>query len=512
MAEPTTLQAAERLLATLGAGRAAVLRLAADHLSFSGLTAVSIAVNDEVLRIGEAQRLLDRRVDIFRARIGRPPSERSDDDATPRDANTVSAGVSPPSASAASPSRLQRHMAMGRTREVATAVPAPRANERRGLAAAPTPAPEPERAVKPPAPAPETPAPETLAPAAPDPDLALSASAAGEEHDELGELELPISRGPTLAPGAGAAAAPPTEIERPTLPPVAEVAPQRVEPPRAPAPPRHVAAVSVMGSGDDLVDEQTIVPEALAPAPRAVAPVGVRAGGPAIVDEDVTATTDSDDDDALLGVGVAAPGGGIRLGGGAARRRGGRSAEEAAPRLTDDADDAPVTQTQTPSIRPAGDDGRVAQLMDDAVAAAGRGDLQASIQCFTDVLDLRHDRSDASIGRGRCYLELGDYSSAMSDFQRAEDLHPDRPEPHVATGDLYFARKEYRRAIEFYDQAVELDGSHAMARCRRGISHYYRKNYRQAFQDLQRAYALDPEIPNIRKYVQMVVKKMERGD
>ena len=51
-----------------------------------------------------------------------------------------------------------------------------------------------------------------------------------------------------------------------------------------------------------------------------------------------------------------------------------------------------------------------------------------------------------------------------------------------------------------------------MARCRRGISHYYRKNYRQAFQDLQRAYALDPEIPNIRKYVQMVVKKMERGD
>jgi lipoprotein NlpI len=79
-------------------------------------------------------------------------------------------------------------------------------------------------------------------------------------------------------------------------------------------------------------------------------------------------------------------------------------------------------------------------------------------------------------------------------------------------GDLYFARKEYRRAIEFYDQAVELDGSHAMARCRRGISHYYRKNFRQAFQDLQRAYSLDPEIPNIRKYVQMAVKNMERGD
>ena len=79
-------------------------------------------------------------------------------------------------------------------------------------------------------------------------------------------------------------------------------------------------------------------------------------------------------------------------------------------------------------------------------------------------------------------------------------------------GDLYFARKEYKRAVEFYDQAVELDGAHAMARCRRGISHYYRKNFRQAFQDLQRANALDPEIPNIKKYVQMALKKMERGE
>ena len=79
-------------------------------------------------------------------------------------------------------------------------------------------------------------------------------------------------------------------------------------------------------------------------------------------------------------------------------------------------------------------------------------------------------------------------------------------------GDLYFARKEYKRAIEFYDQAVEIDGSHAMARCRRGISHYYRKNFRQACQDLQRALALDPEIPNIRKYVQMAQKKLEKGE
>ena len=107
------------------------------------------------------------------------------------------------------------------------------------------------------------------------------------------------------------------------------------------------------------------------------------------------------------------------------------------------------------------------------------------------------------------YEMMGDYAAAMSDFQRAEDLDTRSPEPLVEMGNLFFARKEYRRAIEFYDQAIELDPTHAMARCRRGICHHYRKNHKQAFQDLQRAYSLNPEIPNIRKYVQMAVKAME---
>lgn len=158
------------------------------------------------------------------------------------------------------------------------------------------------------------------------------------------------------------------------------------------------------------------------------------------------------------------------------------------------------------------DDAALQHFLDAARQHTDRGEYPKAIQAFTDALDIRLTHSEAYIGRGRCHMELGDYTSAMSDFRRAEDLQPKHPDPQVAMGDLYFARKEYKRAIEFYDQAVELDGAHAMARCRRGISHYYRKNFRQAFQDLQRANALDPEIPNIKKYVQMALKKMERGE
>jgi hypothetical protein len=219
---------------------------------------------------------------------------------------------------------------------------------------------------------------------------------------------------------------------------------------------------------------------------------------------------EEDDDAAAVGAGSGkAVAGGLKVGPSRPER-----APSGAPRLTDDADgpDTGVGTDPTPVSLPAADEARVAAIHAEAKAFFDRGELGKSVQAYTDLVEIKHDMVEAFIGRGRCHLELGDYSSAMSDFQRAEDLRPDRPDSHVAMGDLFFARKEYRRAIEHYDEAVELDGSHAMARCRRGISHYYRKNYRQAFQDLQRAYSLDPEIPNIRKYIQMAVKKMERGD
>lgn len=182
------------------------------------------------------------------------------------------------------------------------------------------------------------------------------------------------------------------------------------------------------------------------------------------------------------------------------------------PELTDDNEPLSERLVVAPSVTVTVDTSLVSQLLASAKASYEKGDLQKSIQLLTDALDMRPDLAETYINRGQCHLDLGDYSSAMSDFQRAEDLEPNKPEPHFAMGNLYFNRKEYKRAIEFYDQALEMNGQHAMARCRRGISYYYRKNYRQAYADLQAAFRLDPDIPNIRKYVQMAMKKMDKGD
>ncbi len=158
------------------------------------------------------------------------------------------------------------------------------------------------------------------------------------------------------------------------------------------------------------------------------------------------------------------------------------------------------------------DAGQLKNLLSDARAAEARGNLQEAVLHYGDLLSLQPSNLEAHLGRGRSLVELGDYAAAMSDFQRAEDIAPHSPDPIVEMGNLFFARKEYRKSITYYDQAVEMAPDHAMAWCRRGICHHYRKNHSQAFKDLQKAVSLDPDIPNLRKYVQMARKAMERAE
>jgi len=149
-------------------------------------------------------------------------------------------------------------------------------------------------------------------------------------------------------------------------------------------------------------------------------------------------------------------------------------------------------------------------IFDRATAAANSGALQEAADLFSDVVDADPDHLDAHVGRGRLYLDLGDYSRAMSDFMVAEEIDEESPEPQVAIGDLYFHRKDYRKAIEYFDTALKMAPNHAMAFCRRGISHYYRKNYKDALGDLEKANKLDSDIPNIASFISMAKRKAKK--
>jgi len=172
---------------------------------------------------------------------------------------------------------------------------------------------------------------------------------------------------------------------------------------------------------------------------------------------------------------------------------------EAPPELT------PTTQAQMPHATPTEmGTAEVFDVLAHAMQATREGRLAEAILLFSDVLDMEPTHMDARIQRGRAHMEMGQYTEAMSDFQRAEDGAPQSPESMVAMGDLFFARKNYAQAIHHYDQSLDLNPSHAMAFCRRGICYHYQRRPDLALSDLSQAQELDPEIPNIARYVRMV--------
>ena len=149
----------------------------------------------------------------------------------------------------------------------------------------------------------------------------------------------------------------------------------------------------------------------------------------------------------------------------------------------------------------------VFDAMTAGLQALSSGNLHKACELFSDVVDWNPDRIDARIRRGRCLRDLGDLVGAMSDFLTAEAMSPHASEPHMEMGDLFFARKDYERAIAHYSDALFRDPEHAMAHCRRGMCHHYQRRSDLALQDLQQAQAIDPEIPNIARYANMVAHK-----
>jgi hypothetical protein len=153
------------------------------------------------------------------------------------------------------------------------------------------------------------------------------------------------------------------------------------------------------------------------------------------------------------------------------------------------------------------DAGDARRFLDQARAAEQAGRLREAVVHYDDLLGHDPHSLDAHLGRGRCLVDLGDFSAAMSDFTRAEDIAPDSAEPIVEMGNLFFARKEWKKAISYFDHALGLDADHTMALCRRGICHYHRKRFDSAAEDLQAAKKLGAEVPGLDRYIRMATKR-----
>lgn len=138
-----------------------------------------------------------------------------------------------------------------------------------------------------------------------------------------------------------------------------------------------------------------------------------------------------------------------------------------------------------------------------------RKQTAAAMELYNKVLDMDNRNYEAHIGRGVLHLESRDFKRAADEFTLAEELDNTRPAAALGLAEVHFHRKQFNKAIRYYSQCLTLDDRLAQAYCNRGLSLYYQKNYKKAFLDLMRAYELDPELPNIRKYLKLVKNKVK---
>jgi len=142
----------------------------------------------------------------------------------------------------------------------------------------------------------------------------------------------------------------------------------------------------------------------------------------------------------------------------------------------------------------------------------GRKNFPAAMELYIKVLELDAQNFEAHVGLGAVHLQTPDYDAAQEEFATALEIDPDSPAGYLGMGEVHFLKKEYAKAIKQYGKCLDLDADLAQAYCNRGLSYYYQKNHKKAFLDLQKAYRLDPEIPNIKKYLQMVMKVIKKQE
>lgn len=157
----------------------------------------------------------------------------------------------------------------------------------------------------------------------------------------------------------------------------------------------------------------------------------------------------------------------------------------------------------------AADAGAIDRYLQRAAEMRERQQSAAAMELYNKVLDIDEAHYEARIGRGVLHLESKDYKRAIDQFSRAEEIDPSRPASSLGLAEVHFHRKQFNKAIRHYTQTLKLDDTLAQAYCNRGLSYYYQKNYKKAFLDLMRAYDIDPDLPNIKKYLKLVRNKVK---
>ncbi|MBF0289585.1 MAG: tetratricopeptide repeat protein [SAR324 cluster bacterium] len=115
-----------------------------------------------------------------------------------------------------------------------------------------------------------------------------------------------------------------------------------------------------------------------------------------------------------------------------------------------------------------------------------QGKMDAAIENFTAVIQIRPEFVEPYNNRGTVYLKLQQYDKAIADFSQAIELQPGMSDAYFHRGIIYSFLKQYQNAIADFTKVIQLDPQFMVPYSKRSEAHLYLKHYQQAIEDLNR--------------------------
>ena len=97
------------------------------------------------------------------------------------------------------------------------------------------------------------------------------------------------------------------------------------------------------------------------------------------------------------------------------------------------------------------------------------------------------------MAEGAQAVSKGDFQAALKTYNELVAFNPKDENAHKERGDVYKEMKNYNKAVEDYDEAIEINSDFAVAYCSRGASYLKLGNFDQAIADLNKAIELKPD-------------------
>lgn len=128
-----------------------------------------------------------------------------------------------------------------------------------------------------------------------------------------------------------------------------------------------------------------------------------------------------------------------------------------------------------------------------------QGEYTASINNYTQALQLNASDAELYYKRGLAYYQLGDYEAAIADYSQAINMNLHDAKSYHKRGLAFYQLAAYEAAIEDYTQAIKINPHAAVAYRNRAEARSHLGDNQGAIEDYTQAIKINPQYADIYK-------------